>query len=179
MAGYLWSLWLNISLKLYKKTLFPLILLVSGGANHLLIFLSRYIFEKEDYALSSRYALQFQVGVLGILLTFALASQIRRKHINGGRLKRIMAVLETAFCIAILLGNGYTTYREIQKAPYREENFEKMAVMAPSIPSMTEEELKEHSKEIDNLYEYRKGTEKIQEAFRILEENHLNIFRNK
>ena len=27
----------------------------------------------------------------------------------------------------ILLGNGYTTYREIQKAPYREENFEKMA----------------------------------------------------
>lgn len=179
MAGYLWSLWLNISLKLYKKTLFPLILLVSGGANHLLIFLSRYIFEKEDYALSSRYALQFQVGVLGILLTFALASQIRGKHISNGRLKRIMAVLETAFCIAILLGNGYTTYREIQKAPYREENFEKMAVMAPSIPTMTEEELKEHSKEIDNLYEYHKGTEKIQEAFRILEENHLNIFRNK
>ena len=80
MVGYLWSLWLNISLGIYKKTFFPLILLVSGGANHLLIFLSRYIFEKEDYALSSRYALQFQVGVLGILLTFALASQIRRKR---------------------------------------------------------------------------------------------------
>ena len=84
-----------------------------------------------------------------------------------------------AFCIAILLGNGYTTYREIQKAPYREENFEKMAEMAPAIPAMTEEELKEHSKEIDSLYEYRKGTDKIQEAFRILEENHLNIFRDK
>ena len=54
-----------------------------------------------------------------------------------------------------------------------------MAVMAPAIPSMTEEELKEHSKEIDALYEYRKGTDKIQEAFRILEENHLNIFRDK
>ena len=53
MVGYLWSLWLNISLGIYKKTFFPLILLVSGGANHLLIFLSRYIFEKEDYALSS------------------------------------------------------------------------------------------------------------------------------
>ncbi len=179
MTAYLWSLWLNISLGIYKKTLFPLILLVSGGANHLLIFLSRYIFEKEDYALSSRYALQFQVGILGILLTFALASKIPRKHIGGPQLKRAIPVLEAAFCIAILLGNGYTTYREIQKAPYREENFEKMAVMAPSIPSMTEEELKEHSKEIDNLYEYHKGTEKIQEAFRILEENHLNIFRNK
>lgn len=170
MAGYLWSLWLNIKFEIYKKTLFPLILLVSGGANHLLIFLSRYIFEKEDYALSSRYALQFQVGVLGILLTFALVNR---------NLKRFAVVFETAFCIAILLGNGYTTYREIQKAPYREENFEKMAVMAPAIPSMTEEELKEHSKEIDALYEYKKGTDKIQEAFRILEENHLNIFRDK
>ena len=146
MVGYLWSLWLNISLGIYKKTFFPLILLVSGGANHLLIFLSRYIFEKEDYALSSRYALQFQVGVLGILLTFALASQIRRKRINGGLLKRAVPVLETVFCIAILIGNGYTTYREIQKAPYREENFEKMAEMAPQIPFMSDQELKEHSK---------------------------------
>ena len=142
MVGYLWSLWLNISLGIYKKTFFPLILLVSGGANHLLIFLSRYIFEKEDYALSSRYALQFQVGVLGILLTFALASQIRRKRINGGLVKRTVPVLETVFCIAILIGNGYTTYREIQKAPYREENFEKMAEMAPQIPFMSDQELK-------------------------------------
>ena len=112
-------------------------LLVSGGANHLLIFLSRYIFEKEDYALSSRYALQFQAGVLGILLTFALASKIRRRHTGGRTLRRAVPVLEMAFCIAILLGNGYTTYREIQKAPYREENFEKMAEMAPAIPALS------------------------------------------
>ena len=156
MAGYLWSLWLNIKFEIYKKTLFPLILLISGGANHLLIFLSRYIFEKEDYALSSRYALQFQVGVLGILLTFALVNR---------NLKRFAVVFETAFCIAILLGNGYTTYREIQKAPYREENFEKMAVMAPAIPSMTEEELKEHSKEIDALMNIKKEQTKSRKHF--------------
>ena len=90
-----------------------------------------------------------------------------------------MPVLETVFCIAILIGNGYTTYREIQKAPYREENFEKMAEMAPQIPFMSDHELKEHSKEIDDLYEYRKGTDKIRDAFRILEENHLNIFRDR
>ena len=41
------------------------------------------------------------------------------------------------------------------------------------------EKLKEHSKEIDDLYEYRKGTDKIRDAFRILEENHLNIFRDR
>ena len=73
VAGYLLALWLNLRLRLYEKTVFPMMLLVSGGMNHVLIFISRYIFEKEDYAWSSRYALQFQVGILGIVLTFALA----------------------------------------------------------------------------------------------------------
>ena len=54
-----------------------------------------------------------------------------------------------------------------------------MAEMAPQIPFMSDRELKEHSKEIDDLYEYRKGTDKIRDAFRILEENHLNIFRDR
>ena len=65
-----------------------------------------------------------------------------------------MPVLETVFCIAILIGNGYTTYREIQKAPYREENFEKMAEMAPQIPFMSESGIKRTiQKEIDESYE--------------------------
>ena len=180
MVGYLWSLWLNISLGIYKKTFFPLILLVSGGANHLLIFLSRYIFEKEDYALSSRYALQFQVGVLGILLTFALASQIRRKRINGGLVKRTVPVLETVFCIAILIGKlGILLIVRYRKHLTEKRTLKKLAEMAPQIPFMSDQELKEHSKEIDDLYEYRKGTDKIRDAFRILEENHLNIFRDR
>ncbi len=37
-----------------------------------LILLSRWSFLVEDYGMSSRYALQFQVGVVGILLTLAL-----------------------------------------------------------------------------------------------------------
>ena len=81
--------------------------------NHIIIFISRYIFEKENYALSSRYALQFQVGILGIILTFALVWQLREGTNRGYRW--LMAL----FCLAILMGNGYTTYREIQKAPSR------------------------------------------------------------
>ena len=147
-------------------------LLVSGGANHLLIFLSRYIFEKEDYALSSRYALQFQAGVLGILLTFALASKIRRQHTGGRTLRRAVPILEMAFCIAILLGNGYTTYRELKKAPYREERFEQMARQAGDFSGMTDDKLAD-------LYEYHKGRDKIEQAFEILKENHLNVFRDR
>lgn len=172
MAGaYLFALWMNLRERLYEKTLMPLILLCSGGMNHVLIFLSRYIFEKENYALSSRYALQFQVGILGILLTFAFIGAGKRNSRTAGKAAAVF------FCLAILMGNGYTTYREICKAPYREANFEKMAETAFSIPSMDQETLKEREQEISSLYEYRKGADKIQNAFRILEENQLNQFR--
>lgn len=165
-AGYLAALWLNLKLKLYEKTIFPLMLLVSGGINHVLIFISRYIFEKEDYALSSRYALQFQVGILGIVLTFALAFGA----VSRGR--RVWRFAMALFCLAILAGNGYTTYHELKKAPYREERFEQMARQAGDFSGLTDDELAD-------LYEYRKGRDKIEQAFEILKENHLNVFRGR
>ena len=169
-AAYLLALWLHVRYKLYEKHLLPLLLLIGGGGNHLLIFLSRYIFEQEDYALSSRYALQFKVGILGILLTFAFVW-------GKTAINRFLKAAIGLFCLAILLGNGYTTYREIKKAPYREENFEKMARLAPEIPGMSDEALLEQKQELEDLYEYRKGIYDLRQAFRILEENNLNIFR--
>lgn len=171
VCGYLLALWLNLRRRLYETTLMPLMLLVGGGLNHVLIFFSRYIFEKENYALSSRYALQFQVGILGIILTFALVWRLEdrgRKAVRG-----LMGV----FCLAILLGNGYTTYRELKKAPNREALFEEKAALALEIPGMTEEELKANAGALEDKFEYRKGVEKIQNAFRILQENNLNVFR--
>ena len=169
-SGYLLSLWLIFRHKLYKKSLLPLMLLAGGAMNHILIFLSRYIFEREDYAMSSRYALQFQVGILGMILTFAVFYKAKQE--TAKKYGWIMGL----FCLAILLGNGYTTYHEIKKAPYREENFEKMAQTALLVPSMNEEELKAREKELSDLFEYRKGADKIQRAFQILEENKLNVF---
>ncbi|MBS6954627.1 MAG: hypothetical protein KH230_15515 [Enterocloster asparagiformis] len=165
-SGYLAALWLNLRLKLYDRSIFPLMLLVSGGINHVLIFISRYIFEKEDYALSSRYALQFQVGILGIVLTFALA------YGAVARGRRSWRALMALFCLAILAGNGYTTYHELKKAPYREESFERMARQAGDFSGLTDGELAD-------LYEYRKGRDKIERAFEILKENHLNVFRDR
>lgn len=171
VMGYLFALWLNLRLRLYEKTILPMMLLVGGGLNHLLIFMSRYIFESESYALSSRYALQFQVGILGIILTFALAWN--KKPGKGLVRQCLMAV----FCLAILMGNGYTTYHEIRKAPNREASFEEKAAMALRVPGMDQEELKANEKELERIYEYRKGVDKIQDAFRILKDNRLNVFR--
>ena len=171
VCGYLMALWINFRFRLYERTIMPLMLLAGGGMNHVIIFISRYIFEKESYALSSRYALQFQVGILGIILTFALAWQMKERTNRGYRWGMAL------FCLAILMGNGYTTYREIQKAPSREESFERKARLALEVPGMSREELKDRGEELETEFEYRKGLDKIQNAFRILEENKLNVFR--
>ena len=42
---------------------------------------------------------------------------------------------------------------------------------------MTKEELEARADELECIYEYRKGVDQIQKAFRILLDNHLNIFR--
>ena len=170
VCGYGLALWLNFRFRLYEKTVMPLMLLAGGGMNHVLIFLSRYIFEKEDYALSSRYALQFQVGILGIILTFALVWGLKERAVKG--YQWIMAL----FCLAILMGNGYTTYRELKKAPSREEKFEEKALLAREIPFMTKEEIKENGVKLGDVFEYHKGADKIQDAFKILEEHNLNVF---
>ena len=39
------------------------------------------------------------------------------------------------------------------------------------------EELRDRGEELETEFEYRKGLDKIQSAFRILEENKLNVFR--
>ncbi len=76
---YMYALCLNIRHSLYKKTVFPLLLILNGGLNHLLILSARWIFLNDSYGMSSRYELQYQMGILGILLTFALAARAKRR----------------------------------------------------------------------------------------------------
>ena len=174
IAGYLLALWVNIRFGLYEKTILPVMLIAGGGFNHLLVFMARYIFEKESYALnSSRYTLQFQVGIFGIILTCALVMQLR------GVRARIYQVLTALFCIAILWGNGYTTYHEINKAHYRKEFYELRAERALEIPYLNDEEFAAQAEELADYYEYWNGTERLRKAFITIEENHWNVFREE
>lgn len=84
--------------RIEEKTILPLMLLAGGGMNHLMVLVSRYIFMPNDkYGMSSRYALQYQIGVIGILLTFALAAKCRFcKRKNAGK-RRHRAERGTAY----------------------------------------------------------------------------------
>lgn len=170
IALYLLALWFHWRYRLYEETILPLILIVSGGLNHVLIMLSRWIFLQENYGLSSRYALQFQTGILGILLTFALL--LKRQREKNRCLVRIAA--GTA-CVLFLVGNCYTTYIEVKKIPNRRDLYEKRAELALNFEQCTDEELRAG-------FEYRPGRSdsgaKVRSALAILKENGYSVFRN-
>ena len=171
-GGYLLAFYLNVRYRLYQRTLMPLMLLFAGMGNHGIILISRYIFGREEYGMSSRYALQYQAGVLGIVLTFALVWKLADWSWQqaGGRISRGAAV---AFCLLLLAGHGYTDYRELQKAPYREEYGENIARAALQYESLSDDELRE-------TFDYRKSrpdsAADVRRALRILKEHEWNVF---
>lgn len=170
-VSYLLALWMNFRYKLYQKTLIPLIFITAGGCNHLLILVSRWIFLNENYGMSSRYALQFQIGILGVILTFAFVfGKLAEKRAAA----RMVVVL--GFCLLLLGGNLYTTYEEWKKAPYREENMERIGAAARNFEQETDDGLRA-------VFEYRPKEEesgaKIRAALNILKENGWNVFRQE
>jgi len=169
IAFYVLALWYNWYYRIYEETLLPVILMISGGLNHVLIVLSRWIFLQDNYGLSSRYALQFQTGILGIMLTFALL--LRKKKYRVGTVVKLAAGIT---CFVFLTGNCYTNYIEIRKAPYRLAVYEKRAEMALRFEKLTDDELRAN-------FEYRPGREdsgqKVRSALTILKENGYSVFR--
>ena len=158
ILGYIYAIYVNFKSGLYKETAFPMLLILSGLISHGIVFLTRWIFKSDDYMMSSRYALQFQSGVLGIILTLAQTD----KHF-------VIKPLSVSFIIIILAGHLCTTGREIRIAKYRKENFENMRSVAVNYQNETDETLKK-------VLQYH-DPEKTRNALRILEENGWNVFR--
>lgn len=168
LGCYCFALYLNWSQRLYERTIFPLMLLAAGGMNHVLILLSRWIFLKPDYGMSSRYALQFQVGIVGILLTFAFAWQKGRKKKQSRGLRMLCVLMGSIF----LLGNTFTTYSEWNTAPYRKQN-----LIAKREAALHYEELSD--RELEDIFQYKKGPDQIRNALKILKDHNWNVFREQ
>lgn len=175
LVSYFAALWMNFYYRIYKKTLFPLMLLAGGGMNHLVVMVSRWIFLKDTYGMSSRYALQYQVGILGILLTFSFVwkavhtEKEERRETKSGMsiIIKMTALIVTA---VVLCGNIMTTKAELSKAPYRKVYNLAVKEILLDFENQDDEVLKQ------NL-EYSKPGKK--EALRILRDNGLNIFKQE
>ncbi len=165
IAAYLLALWYQWKYRLYEKTILPLIFIGAGGMNHALVTLARWSFLMEDYGMSSRYALQFQMGILGILLTFALAWRRRPKKAG----KAAMAVLAIVF----LAGNLLSTRHELGKVDARRQVCEARAQLALDFENRTDDELRAG-------FEYRtsrpESGQAVRSALTILKEQGWNVF---
>ena len=186
--------------------LFPALLLLHGLLSFALVFLSRYIFLRPEYAVQSRYALQYQSALLGALLLLYLNTGGQEAGVEKGREKAklegntekkrgverkpedrekdekagekagarraLPRIISIGITLLFLGGTLYTAKTELLKAPYRRLHYETMLHSVNRIEEMDEEEL-------ERLYEYRHGKERILKAFSILKERKLNCFYGK
>lgn len=160
---YLYSLWLNWRQKLYKQTIFPLLLLLSGGLNHLLVLAARWIFLNDSYGMSSRYGVQYQLGLLGILLTFALTGKERE-------CRRLTKALALSGTMLIVFCSLWTTKKELETAPYRKAYLQISREVGLNYKTASDEELEQY---------LHSSPDKVRAAMKILEENKLNLFSEK
>lgn len=190
MAAYVLAVWMNVYYRIYEKTLFPLMLLAGGGMNHLIVMVSRWIFMKDTYGMSSRYALQYQVGILGILLTFGLVWKLRsvQREMEGqkktqseqaeaGRSRKLSSnrcvngwccILAVFVSLVILTGNILTTVEEFDFGQHRKNHNLEVREILLNFEQEDEAVLRQK-------LEYNKPGTK--EALRILKENGWNIFK--
>ncbi len=144
--------------------LLPGLLLLHGLASHALVFLTRYMFLKESYAFQSRYALQYQSALLGAFLLLFLWKNENRTSLGQ---KARTAQGRLAFCLLIsgifLLGTLWTDSSEWGKSMYRREHYERMWMYAHDLSAYSDEEL-------EDVFEYRHGGERIRKAFAIWEQ---------
>lgn len=169
-AGYLLALYMNLRFRLFRRTMMPLLLLVAGMGNHAIILVSRYIFVNENYGMSSRYALQYQAGILGMVLTFALVWSLKKECKAAGLVVRLAACV---CCVLLLAGHGYTDYVEWKKAPDREAYGRAIETVAVQFESVSDDVLRE-------TFDYRKSRPdsgaKVRSALTILKDHGWNVF---
>ena len=180
-VSYLLALYLNVRFQIYKKTIFPLLLVLSGGCNHMLVLAARWIFLKDEYGMSSRYEIQYQMGIVGILLTFALvwsrcrekaqeteADKAKTRVPEKRAVRTLLNICMLAFTMLTVFGNAWTTRAEIRTAPYRKAYLQVSRELGLNYRTASDEDLETY---------LHNDPDAVRDAMRILEENHLNIFR--
>ena len=167
---YLLALGLYFRTGQYRRTIFPMLLLVSGAGSHVLVFLSRYIYFTETYAWQSRYGLQYLPGTLGLLLIYGYAARVFRAQHEKRVAARAGLVLSIFVLLSFMGASCYTDKREMDVAPFRKMYFETIAESARNYENLSDDEL-------NVIFEYHHGAGKVRHALDILKENHWNVFR--
>lgn len=174
ILAYIFAIYINIKYKIYKYSIFPMLLMIYAIFNHSLVTLSRWIFLKDNYGMSSRYALQYFVGIVGIVLSIVYLQSMERKKLikldtKNIKISKITSILASIFIWMFIIGNVLTSYREINIAKYRKENFMKIKETALNFENVDDQSLKD-------VFQYHDGS-RTRKALEILKERKLNVFK--
>ena len=186
------------------NNIFPLMFVVYGAANYVLVLLARYPFVRDEYGMSSRYSIQYMFFTIGIILILSLYID-RTVHYKN------YYVLDKK---ELKLSKGYLKRREkliaegkIKVAEPKISKFN-VVVLIISVASIcffllghitttTDEifkadyrkiiytDLVEKAKnynqltdeELETAFEYRRNPDHIRSALYTLKKQHLNIFK--
>ena len=192
----LWTIFIVIKEKFLRRVIFPYLYVVYGMANYALIFLARYKFVRDEYGMTSRYALQYMFLSIGIIMILSMFIDKTIVEADLGKInkseeakdsakklhtldyllslkldkKNIIMIFISCICIFILyFGNVVTSCDEIYKADYRKIIYTNLIDIAKNNENYTDEEL-------SNFFEYHRDPEHIRNAFKILKEQKLNVF---
>ena len=155
-----------------SPTVFPFMYVIYGFMNYALVFLARYKFVRDEYGMTSRYALQYMFLSIGIVILLSMFMDkvfVDKKFTT----KNIIICLVSVACIFVLyFGNVVTSCDEIYKADYRKIIYTNLVDIAKNSENYTDEEL-------ENFFEYHRDSEHIRNTFKILKEQQLNVFEAK
>lgn len=160
--------------------------IVYGIANYALVFLARYKFVVDSYGMTSRYSLQYMFLTIGIVMLLTkLLDGILEANVNavganadivGAKLREpaklfliVASILSLSF---ITLGHLTTNTDEIFKSDYRKIIYSIVEEKAKNYKNLTDQDL-------EDTFEYHRGPEQIREALATLENQHLNVFKDK
>ena len=152
-----------------RPTPFPFMYVIYGLMNYALIFLARYKFVRDEYGMTSRYALQYMFLSIGIVILLSLFVDKIFIEKNFDTRNILMIVISVACVFVLYFGNVVTSCDEIYKADYRKIIYTNLIDIAKNSENYTDEEL-------ENFFEYHRDPEHIRNTFKILKEQKLNVF---
>lgn len=152
-----------IKMRIYRKTMFPIMLMLFSFVSHILVLYSRIFFNDITYGMSSRYYVQYVPGIIGIIIIFSFVLKEKLSHKLSISFPLILSISVIIFFVT---GNLITNFDEVNKSKYRHAYFENLRQMALDYTKYSDKD----------LLVFQNNPQDVRTALEILERKKLNVF---
>jgi hypothetical protein len=186
------------------KNIFPLMFVVYGAANYVLVFLARYKFVRDEYGMSSRYGIQYMFFTIGIILilSFYIDNMIfykkfyiknkREYNLSKGYLKRREKLIAegkikpaeqkiskfniVVLCISVL-SIGILFFGHVTTTTDEIFKADYRKIVYSNLIDKAKNYTTLSDQELEDAFEYRRNPDHIRSALYTLKKQRLNIFK--